>query len=56
MLNLKKNLRLVKKQKRELRGKRAENRSHNLGKALGEGLGHNSRTDVLIYGRKDGNS
>ena len=22
------------------RGKRAENRSHNLGKALGEGLGH----------------
>ena len=36
MLNLKKNLRLVKAQKREP----AENCSHKLGKALGEGLGH----------------
>ena len=40
-----KNLGLVKAQKREpspfpFRGKRTENRSHNLGKLLGEGLGH----------------
>ena len=38
------------------RGKRAENRSHNLGKALGEGLGHKfsyRRMDVKTYGRKE---
>ena len=45
MLNLKKNLRLVIAQKKETAplpfiGKRAENCSHNLGKALGKGLAH----------------
>ena len=30
------------------------NRSHNLGKALGEGLGHKFLYNVQTYGRKDG--
>ena len=33
------------------RGKRAENRSHNLGKAVGEGLGHK-----FLYRRMDVNT
>ena len=38
------------------RGKWAENYSHNLGKSLGEGLGHKFLyicIDVMTYGRKD---
>ena len=42
MLNLKKNLRLAKEGTVPLSfsGNQAENRSHNLGKALGKGLSH----------------
>ena len=62
MLNFKKNLRLVKAQKRKhspslLKGKQAENRSHNLGKALGEVLGHKfsyRRKDIKKERLKDG--
>ena len=61
-LNLKKNLRLVKGAKEgtfpfPFRGKRALNRSHNSGKALGEGLGDKfsyRRMDVKTYERKKG--
>ena len=57
-----KKLGLVKAQMREpspfpFRGKRAENRSHNLGKLLGEGWGHkfsDRRMDVKTERRKDG--